>query len=244
MRERLPSVMYDILQQILYFFGRGFCHQYADRSFEAGGLVFCVCARDTGIYLGLMATLAILIILYAHLREKPAAMPPVWAIITGVLLIVPMAVDGVGSYLGLHETNNLLRYITGYLCGTGLAVIVSGGLFGLWPRANHSVSAVAKPPQLSIVLAASALVGAVFYGAYPLMGALAPFFALASMWAAVMFVVVLLVSTTRFWPRQQDAVVRRIAVLFVCFLLAGIAMTFFSLIASAVYFVLPWYIHP
>jgi uncharacterized membrane protein len=194
--------MQSILQQILYFFGHGLCHQYPERSFEAGGLYFGVCARDTGIYLGFAFTLVVLLVLYARVKDNPAALPPAWAVVVSIVIILPMAVDGASSYLGLRETNNLLRYSSGYLCGTGVAVLASAGMFSLWTRANHDLSAVSRPGRLSTVLVASAAAGAAFYAIYPFLGVGAPLLAFAAQWLAFTLVVALVLSTTSFWPRQ------------------------------------------
>ncbi len=193
--------MHEILQQILYFFGHGFCHQYPERSFEADGLYFSVCSRDTGIYLGLIFTLIVLLVMCARMKNKPAAMPPVWAVVVSILLILPMAVDGARSYLGLRETNNVLRYTSGYLCGAGLAVLASGGVFSLWAHANHQESAVDKPSRLSTLLVASAAAGAAFYVLYPSLGVIAPFLAFSCQWLAFTLVNLLILSSTRLWPR-------------------------------------------
>jgi len=123
--------MQDVLQQILYFFGHGFCHQYPERSFEVGGLHFCVCARCTGIYLGFILTLVVLLIIFTRVRNKPTTLPPMWVVVVCIMLALPMVIDGVSSYLGLRETNNLLRYFSGYLTGTSLAVLVGGGVYDI-----------------------------------------------------------------------------------------------------------------
>ena len=237
--------MHDILQQILYFFGHGFCHQFPERSLEAGGLYFSVCARCTGIYLGFILTLVIIFILakITRGREAPAAMPPAWAIAVGGILIVPMAIDGVGSYTGIYVTTNLLRFITGYLCGMGVAVITSGGILSLLARPNHSLRAIDKPGKLVLVVVISAVLGALFYITYGFMGAVAPFLVLVCLWFSVTLVILLILSTTKFWPTGAPA--RRRVVLVVVSLLAALAvLSILSLLTSLFGFLFPWYVHP
>jgi uncharacterized membrane protein len=234
--------MRDILQQILYFFGNGLCHQYPERSFEAGGLYFGVCARDTGLYLGLVFTLGILIVWYARTRLKPAALPPAWAVVICVALAVPMAIDGASSYLGLRETTNLLRYTTGYLCGMGVAVLASGGLFGLWQNVNVKQSAVGTPSSFSVLLVASCAVGAAFVMAYPLLGIAAPLFAFVCQWAVFVLITLLVLSATPLWPALSGA--GPLAVLIFCQLLAGGEMVLLSLLANGISLLFPWYVHP
>ena len=240
--------MYDILQQILYFFGHGFCHQYTERSLEAGGLYFCVCARCTGIYLGFIVSLTLVVIMhYRPSSTTCSGMPTTWVIVVCAFLIVPMAIDGAGSYLGLFETTNLARYITGYLCGMSLAVISSGGILSLFPRANHranqSQSAIRTPGRLLVLLLSSAAGGALFFLGYPSMGIVAPLISLACLWFSVTVVVLLIVSTTRLWPTSSSAP-RRLATTALCLLAALAIMAVFSFAASLLGILFPWYMHP
>lgn len=233
----------SILQQILYFFGRGFCHQIPERSFEAGGLYFAVCSRDTGIYLGFIFTLIIFLILNVRSKHKPAAMPPAWVVVMSVLLVAPMALDGVSSYLGLRETDNLIRYATGYLCGTGIAVLASGGMFNLFLRVDHEKSVADKPGRVLALLAVSGLAGVLYYLGYSSLGVTAPFMALLAQWLAVMMVNVFVVSSTRFW-QTNVSIKRRVAIIFCCFAAAGLEMALFSLIVGGLGLLMPWYAHP
>ena len=231
------------LQQILYFFGHGFCHQFTERSLEAGGLYFAVCARDTGIYLGFIITLAVLVLIHTQTKNKPTAMVPFWIILLSIGLIIPLAADGASSYLGLRESNNLLRYITGYLAGTGVALLTSGGILSLWTLTNHQVSPVSKPGKTICVLLGSALVGAAFYAGYPYLGALAPFIALGCQWAAVTLVNLLVFSTTPLLPRNASTK-RRLVFFLLSVIAAGAEMALFSLIATGMNLLFPWYQHP
>ncbi|MDR1087733.1 MAG: DUF2085 domain-containing protein [Coriobacteriales bacterium] len=238
--------MQSILQQILYFFGHGLCHQYPERSFEAGGLYFSVCARDTGIFLGFVFTLVILLLLYARTKDKPAALPPAWAVVVCVVLILPLALDGASSYLGLRETNNLLRYLSGYLCGTGVAVLASGGVFSLWTRANHGLSAVSTPGRLSTVLVASAAAGAAFYLVYPYLGAGAPLLVFVAQWLVFTLIVALILSSTTFWRKAstERKPAGNIPLFLLCILGAGVVMAAMSFVASGFALLFPWYVHP
>ena len=237
--------MHDLLQQILTFFGHGFCHQFTERTLEAGGLYFSVCARCTGIYLGFIVTTIIVVVLAIATRERyggggveddldrhlenpenlenlenlestlhpkeqhrrtthflaqyAAAMPPVRAVVVGALLIVPMALDGVGSYAHIYETTNLIRFITGYLCGMGMGVIVSGGIVGLLPHITQRRSVINSTGKLVGVLLLSGALGALFYTTYGFMGAAAPFIILVCLWFSVSLIVLLIASTTRLW---------------------------------------------
>ena len=142
-----------MLESVFTFIGYGLCHQLPERSYFAGGFQLPVCARDTGIYLGFVASLLVLWLL--HRGQRPSALPrwPVLALV-GVF-IGSMAFDGITSYAGLRETTNTLRLITGVLTGWALAAITvpmlnaqlwvrpgRGRLLDTWPRAAAWLAAV------------------------------------------------------------------------------------------------------
>lgn len=230
--------MNEILQQILFFFGNGLCHQIPSRTFEAGGLYFSVCARDTGIYVGLIVTLVVFAFMYTRSKEKPAALPPAWAVVASVVLIAPMAIDGVASTLRLYDTNNIFRYITGYLCGSGVAVLASGGLFNLWKNVSHKNSAISSPAKLWTVLVASFAFGVAFVLVHPYLGVIAPLFALACQVTAFTFVNLLILSTTRFWQGAPPS--KHVVLVALCLAAALAELALFSLAASALEIAFPW----
>lgn len=85
------------------------CHRRADRSFFYKNHQFPVCARCTGIYLTI---LLIPIFKLLHLSFEQL-------LICGIILIIPMAIDGTTQLFGKRESNNSLRFITGILGGIG-----------------------------------------------------------------------------------------------------------------------------
>ena len=124
--------MFDTL---MHWLGYGLCHQLPARSFFGGGVQVPVCARDTGIYLGFVVSLGVLLLLAR--RRRPSAMPgPV------VLLIVAASIgllvwDGVTSYAGWRTTTNDIRLATGLFMGYSLPVILLPLLNGqLWKRSE------------------------------------------------------------------------------------------------------------
>lgn len=87
------------------------CHQRADRSFSIKGYQFPVCARCTGVIIGELAALFILLFgLRVH-------------IIQGLLLVFPLAVDGGLQYIKVLSSTNLRRVTTGLLAGFGLTYV-------------------------------------------------------------------------------------------------------------------------
>src|SRR3974377_1343609 len=91
-----------VLGQVALIVG---CHQRADRSFVVRGRQVPLCARCIGILLGLVS----------------ATFLPVSRLGFCCFLLVPLLLDGVTQYLGLRESNNSLRMITGLLFGCGFA---------------------------------------------------------------------------------------------------------------------------
>lgn len=103
-----------LLHEILHFFGRAICHQLEERSLLVKGETLSVCARDTGIYIGIFSTLV-----YLHLFKRKAiiTIPSNKYSFLLLLFLVPLIIDGLGSYLDLFESNNTRRLVTGISFG-------------------------------------------------------------------------------------------------------------------------------
>lgn len=91
------------------------CHRMKERSFTFSGKQFPVCARCTGILLGFFLIPALLLI--------PLGVP-FWL---GILLNIPMFIDGYTQLKKWRQSNNALRFITGVAAGFGLSVFVVSG---------------------------------------------------------------------------------------------------------------------
>ncbi len=91
------------------------CHGRVERSLELFGVPMPICARCTGIYLGLMAGLAAFW-LVRFVSAK--AMRNV-----SIVAVMPLAIDGLTQLTGLRESTNPLRVATG---------LIAGLAFGLW----------------------------------------------------------------------------------------------------------------
>ncbi|QCJ44020.1 DUF2085 domain-containing protein [Bacillus sp. S3] len=106
-----------MIHDLFHFFGRAICHQLEERSLQASGETLSVCARDTGIYIGIFSTL-----IYLHLFKRGAkiTIPTIKISLFLLLLMVPLMIDGLGSYLHLFETDNTRRLLTGISFGLAL----------------------------------------------------------------------------------------------------------------------------
>jgi uncharacterized membrane protein len=118
MTESLTCATYEILS----IFGFGLCHQFPERSFDFAGVLWAVCARCSGIYVGLIFALVALLFAY-RLKQRHGFMAwPYWLFLAGGLAF--MGWDGVTSYAHIRETTNFLRWITGIGMGASLAPLV------------------------------------------------------------------------------------------------------------------------
>jgi len=80
------------------------CHQMPERSFFLRGKQFPICARCTGVLLGELIGLTS----YRWLR------PPIWLMIVFCIIMI---LDWGIQTLGLRESTNFRRLVTGALCG-------------------------------------------------------------------------------------------------------------------------------
>ena len=96
------------MYNFLWYLGRiSGCHQMPDRSFFLRGKQFPVCARCTGAFIGYVIGGCIFPLLKVN----------------GIIcmaLCLPMFLDWFVQRIGLLQSNNVRRLITGLMCGFGL----------------------------------------------------------------------------------------------------------------------------
>lgn len=92
------------------------CHRIPERSFHYKNHQFPVCARCTGFYTGLAVFL-----IYNYFYSINYTLT---LLIISIILLIPAAVDGFTQLLGLRESNNNLRFVTGFIGGIGLIIIM------------------------------------------------------------------------------------------------------------------------
>lgn len=109
--------------------GYAICHRIPERSFSAYGNPLPLCARCTGIYLGVMTGFSA----YLVTGRARAMRLPHWKMgIAFALFLIIIAIDGFNSYFhlfpgfsyGLYEPNNTLRVTTGMYTGLALITLV------------------------------------------------------------------------------------------------------------------------
>ncbi|MCG9479141.1 MAG: DUF2085 domain-containing protein [Actinomycetia bacterium] len=110
-----------LIDIIIEKIGFAVCHQLPERCLSFGPILINICARCNGIYLGFFISALLLFALY---RKRQSGLPPVWVLIILLLFIASTLVDGLLSYLSVISTNNIVRFITGFLCGASIMAII------------------------------------------------------------------------------------------------------------------------
>jgi len=106
-----------------YLLGDSLCHQKQERSFIINGNQMPFCSRCTAIWLGLTTGLAVM--LFYHVKLNSIFM------IILILSLFPIGIDGGGQLIGLWESTNISRTLTGLIIGVpvgiALGVIIDEG---------------------------------------------------------------------------------------------------------------------
>jgi len=110
--------VFDVLIDIMGF---SVCHQLPSRSLSIGDVILPICSRCSGIYIGFLITAIILFVMF---RRKENDLPPLYILIILVLFFLSTIVDGAASNFGFYNTNNNLRFLTGFLCGSSIMTVI------------------------------------------------------------------------------------------------------------------------
>ena len=86
------------------------CHCRDDRSFHFKGRKFPICARCRGELVGII--IGLVSYYFWHINRHIA-----------FLILLPMIADGFLQSITSYESNNLKRFVTGFMFGYGLAVL-------------------------------------------------------------------------------------------------------------------------
>ncbi len=120
---------FELPSQLIYLIFSPFCHQTADRSFFLFGHKLAVCTRCFGIYLGTLISA----LLYPLMKKiDNTEFPKIYWLVPALL---PLVIDGGTQLIGLRESTNLLRVITGFIAGYA-------AVFYLVPAYNKTVNSV------------------------------------------------------------------------------------------------------
>jgi len=108
----------DPLPHAIYWLGDAECHQLANRSYFLNDNQMPFCARDVGLFLGLVLGFGFA----TFVRWK---IHPVLVLVG----LVPIAIDGGLQFVSSYESTNPLRLATGTLAGLVLALLFAHFLF-------------------------------------------------------------------------------------------------------------------
>jgi len=194
------------LTAFLHWIGYGLCHQLPQRSFFGGGVQVPVCARDTGIYFGVLVSLAVISAL--HRGSRPREMPSRAGWIAIALMIGAMALDGGTEYAGLRTTTNELRLITGLLAGFAIGALLTPMINDeLWKTGSRE-RVLNTPWRLAIWLAAVPVSYAVVYWGLPFLGIGYPILVAIAIVATLTAVNLVLVCMLPPFERKADRLLR------------------------------------
>ena len=103
----------NFLAKFIYYVGDLNCHQLSHRSYSYNDNQMSFCARDTGIFLGLVMGF-----MYASRKKIVLTLPLV------IAALLPIGLDGTIQLLTDYESTNPKRLITGLIAGvaTGIAI--------------------------------------------------------------------------------------------------------------------------
>ena len=142
------------------YVGYSVCHRITDRSFSIAGRQLPLCARCTGMYLGVSLTFALLALAG---RRRWAYLPPLRVVLVLLGFIALLAFDGINSYSHffpnlphLYEPRNWLRLATGLGAGLAMGIILFPALSQTLWRDQQPRPAVGNLRELlGLVLIAS-----------------------------------------------------------------------------------------
>ena len=108
-----PNQEFGIFGGTAYYIGDLNCHQLSHRSYSYNDNQMSFCARDTGIFIGL-----VLGFMYASRKKTILTLPLV------IAALIPIGLDGTIQLLTDYESTNPKRLITGLIAGmaTGIAI--------------------------------------------------------------------------------------------------------------------------
>lgn len=116
------------------------CHQLNERSFHVCGAEFGVCMRCSSIYFSFLAG----ILLYPLVRPLNTKTVPDrrWILVA----VLPMAIDALLNDLGIHQSNETTRVLTGVLAGFVFAFYMLPLLIDAVQRLLHQRNYQGEPP--------------------------------------------------------------------------------------------------
>ncbi|MFE8702809.1 DUF2085 domain-containing protein [Cytobacillus sp. FJAT-54145] len=173
-----------MLEEISFFIGKAICHQLPERSIIIDGHSLPFCARCTGIYIGICSTL-----IYFTLTKKFRAttIPSIKLSLMLLLLLFPLIVDGLGSYLTIFPSNNVTRITTGFIFGPSLPFFLVP-LLRSGARSIEEIPIIKKVHEMLLPILSSGIVSFLVFQALIPAGVLSLFLTLTLVvWVSLLF---------------------------------------------------------
>ncbi len=92
------------------------CNQRSDRALHIGDFVFPLCYRCMGIWISLFGYFLLSLIFRPKQKKIMIAL--------SIFFIFPCFIDGLAQTLSSYESKNIIRFITGFLAGSGTAMLL------------------------------------------------------------------------------------------------------------------------
>lgn len=133
---------------IIYYIGDFNCHQKHYRSFILNGNQMPVCARDTGIFLGMNCGFIISLFVVSKddlfdtavqfllNRLRDVKRKKVVVALIGIGLLLLIAIDGFLQFSPYYESTNAVRLITSILAGIFFASLISTLILAILEKNN------------------------------------------------------------------------------------------------------------
>lgn len=126
----------DPVSRFMYESGDSQCHQKQNRTIILNDNEMPFCARDVAIYT--FMAVGVLLTVFPTMPHYDRVNDLKWYWL--VLALVPIGIDGTGQLFGLWESTNVMRVLTGGLCGLVVGIALGfmlremGGMVGEWQR--------------------------------------------------------------------------------------------------------------
>jgi uncharacterized membrane protein len=189
--------------------GYAICHRIAERSFHTHDRPLPLCARCTGIYLGVLTGLVFFV---QRGRARAGNLPPTRILLTMGLLGTAYAFDGLNSYLSifkfytpLYPPHNTLRLFTGLTFGLAMITVVLP-VFSTIAWADPKPGAVLRSfKEMGVLYGAAGIIGAAVLIDQPTLRAI---FGLISVIGVVIMFAVIGIVMFLITTRRENSVTR------------------------------------
>ncbi len=159
----VAAVSHSHTLSALDFWGATVCHRLADRSFVIAGRQLPLCARCSGMYLGVLLVFLMTVMTG---RERWAALPRLPLLLALLGFVGVMGIDGLNSYSHffpnfphLYTPQNWLRLLTGMGAGLALGSIIAPTLAQtLWQAPQWQPSLQSWGELAGLILLSGSLV--------------------------------------------------------------------------------------